>query len=105
MVKKEGESKLDPRLEGVNLYDPDAVLKALGGNEWNPSEDHFDLDAYLRLPIGKRLLTHEEFLCLDIKDRRSLPIDLSIRDHAIYDALCIHEGNGGENPFDYNWNP
>lgn len=63
---------LDSRLDGIDLTDALSVFKALGGKRFS-SENHFDTEAYLTLPIGARLLTMEEVVSLPVEQQKPIP--------------------------------
>jgi hypothetical protein len=97
------ELKTDPRLKNIDLRNPVAVFEALGGKIYGATE-HFDLKAYMNFPQGKRLLTPAELEILKPGMERPIPDDDSPQ-FPEWSMLAIHEDNGGENPWDYNWDP
>lgn len=98
------EIHLDPRLEKVDLADAVAVFKALGGEPYISSEK-FDLEAYLALPIGKRLLTKEEVVTLPIEKRKPVPDYETDPFYWEWFSDGVIQSNGGSAQFEYNWDP
>ena len=89
---------IDPRLQRVNLYDPEAVCEALGG------ESTFDIQAYLTLPQGKRLLTAAELELLDETTKRPYP-EPTDPEFPMWDLVSMYEDFLHPNPWAYNWDP
>ncbi len=90
---------IDPRLKCIDLSNAQVVFEALGGY------NHFDIKAYLTLPIGKRLLTKEEWSSLDEEHRKPIPNNSDDPFYLEYFYQGVTQGNGGIGSFDYNWDP
>ena len=88
-------------LSESDLEDPDLVLEF-----YKTSDGKFDWQAYIKLPIGQRLLTKSEVDALPQHLRRTIPQSDDDPDWGLYEWDCVQGDNElGRYLWGHNWDP